>query len=113
MNKSNRRRAFTFGEILIVVIVIGVLAAIALPKLIADGQRTRMIHVQIVLDSFQSGIDTCSSALGHPCTQEEALKGRYMNHLPPNDYGHHYSVAPGGIAVWNGKTAQQLTPHDF
>ena len=54
MNNRSQRRGFTLIELLIVVVIIGILAAIAIPKFSAARERSYMATVILDLKNFAS-----------------------------------------------------------
>ncbi|HPA47491.1 MAG TPA: prepilin-type N-terminal cleavage/methylation domain-containing protein [bacterium] len=51
-----KHRAFTLIELLIVVAIIGILAAIAVPRFLDAQVRAKMAHGQVSLDTLETGI---------------------------------------------------------
>jgi prepilin-type N-terminal cleavage/methylation domain-containing protein len=66
MNNRSQRRGFTLIELLIVVVIIGILAAIAIPKFSAARERSYMATVILDLKNFAS--------------QQEIYHGNNMNY---------------------------------
>jgi len=66
MNNRSQERGFTLIELLIVVVVIGILAAIAIPKFSAARERSYMATVILDLKNFAS--------------QQEIYHGNNMNY---------------------------------
>ncbi len=66
MNNRSQRRGFTLIELLIVVVIIGILAAIAIPKFSAARERSYLATVILDLKNFAS--------------QQEIYHGNNMNY---------------------------------
>jgi general secretion pathway protein G len=80
------RRAFTLVEILLVVVIIGILAALVIPKIAGTGERARVTAAQA---DINGGI---KSALG----QYEVDNGFYPKSLQD------LIIAPGDAKNWHG-----------
>jgi general secretion pathway protein G len=88
---SGRRQAFTLVEMLLVVTIIGILAALVIPRITGLGEHSRDIRVQADF----SGLKT---ALGH----YEVDCGTYPKNLQD------LLVQPGGVAKWHGPYLDKL-----
>ena len=80
------RSGFTFVEILLVVVIIGILAAMVLPNLVGRSEEAR---VKVALSDINSGIATALDMY-------ELDNGIYPDKL--NDL----LVKPGDLKSWNG-----------
>ena len=86
VQKNKLRRAFTLVEMLLVVTIIGILAALVIPKIAGTGERARVTAAQA---DINGGI---KSALG----QYEVDNGFYPKSLQD------LIVAPGNVKNWHG-----------
>lgn len=84
--KSSRRRAqrgFTLLELLVVMTIIGILAAIAVPSLRDSPKRAREATLRADLFTFRSLIDQYKGDKGDfPPTLEILVKDGYMRRIP-------------------------------
>ena len=86
IQKTQLRRAFTLVEILLVVVIIGILAALVIPRIAGSSERAR---VTAATTDINGGI---KSALG----QYEVDNGFYPKSLQD------LIVAPGNAKNWHG-----------
>ena len=95
----NKRRAFTLIEIMIVVVIIGILATIIMPKIMDKPGQAR-------IQKATHDIQTISSALNlykldkftYPSTDDglEALVNNYLDKKPLDPWGRdYYYLSPG------------------
>lgn len=59
MNQLNKTKGFTLIEILVVLIILGVLAAVALPNLFSNVARARGAEAVASFSSMKAGIEAC------------------------------------------------------
>lgn len=116
MRTHHRDAAFTLVEILVVVIVLGILAAFVIPNLGGESDRAKVARAQSDIATLTTAIarlrldigripaeDEGLSLLREPPTDEtgEFWKGPYLTKSVPKDpWGHsynYYSPAPNGI----------------
>jgi general secretion pathway protein G len=92
VQKSQLRRAFTLVEILLVVVIIGILAALVIPRIAGSSERAR---VTAATTDINGGI---KSALG----AYEVDNGSYPKSLQD------LVVAPGNARNWHGPYLDSL-----
>src|SRR5271154_4550425 len=86
VQKNQSQRAFTLVEMMLVVVIIGILAALVIPKIAGTGERARVTAAQA---DINGGI---KSALG----QYEVDNGFYPKNLQD------LIVMPGNAKNWHG-----------
>jgi general secretion pathway protein G len=76
VERRNRRRAFTLLEVLMVVVIIGLLAAFVAPSFFGAGDQTKVKLVQATVDSgFANALDVYRAAMGdYPRSEDGGLK---------------------------------------
>ncbi|MBU0641322.1 MAG: type II secretion system major pseudopilin GspG [Planctomycetes bacterium] len=80
----NRRRAFTLMEVLMVIVIIGILAAFVVPNFFNVGEDAKKKMTQALLDSGVNGtLDMYKLHIGHYPTEEEG--GLLALVEPPED----------------------------
>ena len=101
LQKQNPTGAFTLVEMLLVVAIIGILAALVIPKMIGRGQEARMtIAGADVTEGIPSALNTYEVDNGaFPRSLQDLIqqpadaknwKGPYLGKMPMDPWGHLY-----------------------
>lgn len=101
-----RRRGFTLIELMLVVIIIGIIAAIAVPRMAGRTQKAKLVAARADLGALTTALDGFELDAGRfPTTEEglDALKvmpasltkddgwdGPYLRDIPIDPWGHNY-----------------------
>lgn len=93
LQKSRQREGFTLLELLIVIIILGVLSAVALPSLLAQGENARYTEARLQMD-----------AIGKELKSYRLEKG----YFPPDVYP---NLTPEGLNYFP-KTSDGVVPYD-
>jgi len=72
-NRSNRRQGFTLIELLLVVVIIGILAAIVVPKLTGRAEDARIGATQATMTNIRTALSLYEVDNGRYPTQEQTL----------------------------------------
>ena len=76
------RKGFTLLEIMIVVVILGLLAALVVPNLIGQGEQAKSKIVCIQMKSLKNALDSFKVQEGRYPTTEEGLKALIKNPNP-------------------------------
>ena len=94
-----RRAGFTLLELLVVIVIIGLLAAYVGPKYFAQLGKSEVTIAKAQIDAIEKSLDTYRLDLGHYPSSEEGLAALL--------------VAPaGGATKWNGPYLKKALPLD-
>lgn len=95
----NRQRAFTLLELLVVIVIIGLLAAYVGPKYFAQLGKSEVTVAKAQIESFEKSLDTYRLDVGRYPNTEEGL-GALL-------------AAPASAgAKWNGPYLKKAVPQD-
>ncbi len=108
--KNSKMRGFTLIEVMVVVVILGILAAIIVPNVVGKDERARVETTKASLQSIASALEMYKLDNGtYPTTQEglsalvnkpESAKhwaaGGYLKDVPKDSWGNDFQyVAPG------------------
>jgi general secretion pathway protein G len=117
----HRRRAFTLVEMLLVLVILAVLAAIVIPKMSGRSQQAKVTAAGTQIKSFELALDSFEVDTGFYPTDLNALvnqpsnaqnwKGPYLKQgIPPDPWGNQYAYSYPGKNNANGYDIQSFGP---
>ena len=110
MNRARKnQRGFTLVEIMIVVLIIGVLLAIAVPNFVTARQNSRVMNVMANLREIDYAKEHCAMAMGLSVGDDCPDYTPYIKKYPPvfPVPGPLVEDSVGTYATFKGKTAAQ------
>ena len=122
MRTRSNKGAFTLIEILIVVVILGILAAIVIPQFTDASQDAMTASVQSQLQTLRSQIELYRVQSGGVTPDlilnqwAELVNGDYIQQDPTNPFNDSTTVAaaPGPAVgwLWDGSDLQATDPND-
>ena len=111
VRKQHRARAFTLIEIMVVVVILGVLAATIIPQFVGTTHDAKVAAAKAHVAELESALERFNIHLDRHPTTEEGLKvlveapsgdeqkwrGPYIKLLRPDPWGHPYQYRNPGI----------------
>ena len=97
-NNRIRRRGFTLLELLLVLVILGVLAALVVPKFAGRSQQARETAAKTDISSLSTAIGTFEIDNGRYPTTDEGIGG--------------LTNAPSGLDTWKGPYLQRAIVND-
>ena len=79
------KKAFTLLEIMVVVLILGLLATLIVPNIIAEAEKTKRKIVCIQMQNIYNALNNFKLQYGHYPSTEEGLKALIQN-PDPNSY---------------------------
>jgi general secretion pathway protein G len=108
----NRRRAFTLVEMLLVMTILGILAALVVPKMVGRSEQARQTAVRADLSSIKTALDAFEVDNGYyPRSLQDLLQqpsnaknwhGPYLESIPRDPWGNPYVYTYPGRHNPNG-----------
>jgi len=97
---SRRYNAFTLVEMLLVMTIIGILAAIVIPKMVGRSEQARLTAVHADLSSIKTALDAFEVDNGYyPKSMQDLIQqpnnaknwhGPYLDKVPQDPWGNNY-----------------------
>ena len=111
MKKYKRHNSgFTLVEILVVVVILGILAAIIVPKVINRPAQARVVRAQQDISSIQSALDLYKLDNGfYPTTDQGLVALAIKPTTPPSPQNWHQYLAQSPMDPW-GSPYHYLNP---
>ena len=102
------KKAFTLLEIMIVVVILGLLAALVVPNLIGQGEQAKQKLVCVQMKSLKNALDNFKVEEGRYPTTEEGLKALIKNPNPEK-----YKNYPKGGFLGSDKLPKDPWGNDY
>ncbi len=106
--KLNNKGGFTLLEIIVVLIIIGIMASIAIPNLFSNVTKSKAAEAFANISALRPGIEACIAA--HPNSEASSCPGAWVAFSPNFTYGTPtpvngntgyyvvaYGLGPGGV----------------
>ena len=111
--RSARRSAFTLIEILLVVVIIGILAAVAIPSLDLKGNsdRARTATTKAKIASVMTQVQVYYMEKNkYPPTLQSLVSGKYLKVVPKDGWGNELQYDPKSGDVYANGPDGKITP---
>lgn len=112
--KTKKQQAFTLIEVMVVVVILGILAAIVVPKIMSRPDQAREVKAQQDVMSVQNALDLYKLDNGFYPTTDQGLSALvqkptsdpipenwkddgYLKQLPKDPWGHDYQYLNPGV----------------
>ena len=115
MNSSRRNRGFTLIELMLVMVILAILAAIVVPKFAGRSEQAKVAAAKTDIAGIETALDAFEVDNGRYPSSDEGLpalmdppsglknwKGPYLKRLPPDPWGQAYNYRFPGTHVTNG-----------
>ncbi len=97
-NNKKKERGFTLIELLIVMVILGLLAAIVVPKYSNQAGKAKLKDAKVQISLLETAIEVYKLEVGKFPTQEQGLEA--------------LRVKPGGEKKWDGPYLKKKVPLD-
>ena len=96
--RTHPRRAFTLIELLLVLVILAVLAAVVVPKFTSRSEQARTTAAKTDISSMETALDAFEVDCGRYPSSEEGLRALVE--------------APGNVQNWRGPYLKRGVPND-
>ncbi len=114
LNNTQRQRGFTLIEIMVVIVILGVLAALVVPKIMSRPEEARVVAAKHDISAIGQALKLYKLDNGSYPTTEQGLKaliakpsvapvpnnwktGGYLDKLPQDPWGRDYQYLSPGV----------------
>jgi general secretion pathway protein G len=118
--KTHRSQAFTLVEMLLVLVILAVLAAIVIPKMSGRSQQAKITAAGTQIKGFETALDMFEADTGaYPKTLDALVnepsgiqnwKGPYLKDIPLDPWGNAYTFAYPGKMNARGVDLSSMGP---
>ena len=110
MLSNTKRKGFTLIELLIVVVIIGILAAIAIPKFAATKDKAKLASIKTDVRNLMSMMEGASAndgmypeSLGEAGTDYSVSAGNTVTTAAGNEEGNGYTITITNTSITDGE----------
>ncbi len=100
LHRKYRVQGFTLIELMVVVVILGVLAAMVVPRVMDRPDQARVVKVQQDIRAIQSALDLYKlDNYKYPTTDQElsVLIPKYIKSVPKDPWGNKYRYLSPGV----------------
>lgn len=102
-SKTKKQKGFTLIEIMIVVVIIGILSSVILPKIFDKPQQARETKVKSDVRTLEMAANLYKlEKFNYPSSINE-LVPNYLQRVPKDPWGNEYSIDSNGTVSSPGK----------